>query len=46
MSGSGATVFGLFDTCRAAAAAGKAISARHPDWWVKPTMLGGRQAPW
>ncbi|KAF0123655.1 MAG: 4-diphosphocytidyl-2-C-methyl-D-erythritol kinase [Xanthobacteraceae bacterium] len=45
MSGSGATVFGLFDTCRAAAAAGKAISARHPGWWVKPTMLGGRQAP-
>lgn len=45
MSGSGATVFGLFDTCRAAAAAGKAISSRHPGWWVKPTMLGGGQAP-
>jgi 4-diphosphocytidyl-2-C-methyl-D-erythritol kinase len=40
MSGSGATVFGLFDTCRAAAAAGKAIAARHPNWWLKPTMLG------
>jgi 4-diphosphocytidyl-2-C-methyl-D-erythritol kinase len=40
MSGSGATVFGLFDTCRAAAAAGKAIAAVHPGWWVKPTMLG------
>ena len=40
MSGSGATVFGLYDTCRAAAAAGKAIAARHPGWWVKPTMLG------
>jgi 4-diphosphocytidyl-2-C-methyl-D-erythritol kinase len=40
MSGSGATVFGLFDTCRAAAAAGKAIGARHPGWWLKPTMLG------
>lgn len=40
MSGSGATVFGLYDTCRAAAAAGKAISAVHPGWWVKPTMLG------
>lgn len=40
MSGSGATVFGLYDTCRAAAAAGKAMSAAHPDWWVKPTMLG------
>lgn len=44
MSGSGATVFGLFDTCRAAAAAGKAISARHPEWWVKPTMLAGDRA--
>lgn len=40
MSGSGATVFGIYDTCRAAAAAGKAINAAHPDWWVKPTMLG------
>ncbi len=40
MSGSGATVFGLFDTCRAAAAAGKRLAGRHPDWWVKPTMLG------
>lgn len=40
MSGSGATVFGLYDSCRAAAAAGKVIAARHPGWWVKPTMLG------
>ncbi|AVO45615.1 4-(cytidine 5'-diphospho)-2-C-methyl-D-erythritol kinase [Phreatobacter cathodiphilus] len=40
MSGSGATVFGLYDTCRAAAAAGKAITAVRPHWWVKPTMLG------
>lgn len=40
MSGSGATVFGLFDSCRAAAAAGKGIAAAHPGWWVKPTMLG------
>lgn len=40
MSGSGATVFGLFDTCRAAARAGKVIAAAHPGWWVKPTMLG------
>ena len=40
MSGSGATVFGLFDTCRAAASAGRAIAAVHPGWWVKPTMLG------
>lgn len=40
MSGSGATVFGIYDTCRAAAAAGKAIKAKQPGWWVKPTMLG------
>jgi 4-diphosphocytidyl-2-C-methyl-D-erythritol kinase len=40
MSGSGATVFGLFDTCRAAAAVGKAIAADRPGWWIKPTMLG------
>lgn len=40
MSGSGATVFGLFDTCRAAAAAARAIAAERPGWWVKPTMVG------
>lgn len=40
MSGSGATVFGLYDTCRAAASAAKVIAAARPDWWVKPTMLG------
>jgi 4-diphosphocytidyl-2-C-methyl-D-erythritol kinase len=40
MSGSGATCFGLFETCRAAARAGKAIAAQHPGWWVKATALG------
>jgi len=39
MSGSGATVFGLFDNCRRAARAAKAVKAAHPDWWVKPTVL-------
>jgi 4-diphosphocytidyl-2-C-methyl-D-erythritol kinase len=39
MSGSGSTVFGLFDTCRQAARAAKAIKASHPQWWVKPTVL-------
>ena len=39
MSGSGATVFALFDTTAAAEAAGQALSARHPDWWVRPTVL-------
>ena len=39
MSGSGATVFGLYDDCRAAASAARIVRAAHPDWWVKPTML-------
>jgi len=39
MSGSGATVFALFDTAAAAGAAGRALSALHPDWWVRPTTL-------
>jgi 4-diphosphocytidyl-2-C-methyl-D-erythritol kinase len=41
MSGSGATVYGLYDTCRASAAAAAHIRARHPSWWIKPTMIGG-----
>ncbi|MBS7544558.1 4-(cytidine 5'-diphospho)-2-C-methyl-D-erythritol kinase [Ancylobacter oerskovii] len=40
MSGSGATFFGLYDDCRAAARAAKQIAAARPDWWVKPTVLG------
>ena len=40
MSGSGATCFGLFTDCRAAARARKAILRAHPDWWVKSAMLG------
>lgn len=39
MSGSGATVFALFDTALAAEAAGQALSALHPDWWVRATVL-------
>ncbi len=39
MSGSGATVFALFDTTEAAEAAGQTLSARYPDWWVRPTVL-------
>lgn len=39
MSGSGATCFGLFDTCRAAAQAMKVVRRDHPGWWVKTTML-------
>ena len=39
MSGSGSTVFGLFDNCRHAARAAKAVKATYPGWWVKPTVL-------
>lgn len=39
MSGSGATCFALFESCRQAGAAAKAISRGHPDWWVKATLL-------
>jgi 4-diphosphocytidyl-2-C-methyl-D-erythritol kinase len=39
MSGSGATVFGLYDDCEAAAAAAKAVGRARPDWWVKATSL-------
>lgn len=39
MSGSGATVFGLYDDCRAAALAAKALRLRRPSWWVKATGL-------
>ncbi|MGE0036309.1 MAG: hypothetical protein AB7S93_11800, partial [Xanthobacteraceae bacterium] len=44
MSGSGATCFGLFDSSHAAVAAARALRERHPSWWVRSTMLGGRGA--
>jgi 4-diphosphocytidyl-2-C-methyl-D-erythritol kinase len=40
MSGSGATMFALYDDCRAAARAAKLVKAAHAGWWVKPTVLG------
>ena len=40
MSGSGATCFGLFETKRAASAAARTLSAAHPKWWVRATVLG------
>ena len=40
MSGSGATVFALFDSPAAAAAAGERLGGARPDWWVTPTVLG------
>jgi 4-diphosphocytidyl-2-C-methyl-D-erythritol kinase len=39
MSGSGATVFGLYGDCRDAAAAAKAVRRARPGWWVKATVL-------
>lgn len=40
MSGSGATCFGLFGSPRAAVVAARNISAAHPRWWVKATVIG------
>lgn len=39
MSGSGATVFGLFDDGAASVAAEKAIRRARPGWWVRATRL-------
>jgi 4-diphosphocytidyl-2-C-methyl-D-erythritol kinase len=41
MSGSGASCFGLFQSNRAAAAAARALRLKHPQWWIRPTVLGG-----
>ncbi|VAW10008.1 4-diphosphocytidyl-2-C-methyl-D-erythritol kinase [hydrothermal vent metagenome] len=39
MSGSGATVFGLFEALDQAARAAKNLGARYPRWWVKTGHL-------
>lgn len=39
MSGSGATCFALFDSGEAAAAAARALTARHSHWWVQPCRI-------
>lgn len=39
MSGSGATVFALFDTVPDAQAAEETVSRIRPDWWVRSTTL-------
>lgn len=44
MSGSGATVFGLYADDAAAQAAGQALAAHRPDWWVQAGRLQGMQA--
>ena len=41
MSGSGATCFAVFASSRAAARAARDLRTRHPEWWVKASMLGG-----
>lgn len=43
MSGSGATVVGLFADRQAAERAATAIAAAHSGWWVRATVLGGAQ---
>lgn len=44
MSGSGATVFGLYADDAAARAAGEALAAHRPEWWVRAGRLQGAQA--
>lgn len=39
LSGSGATVFGLFGAAESASAAALALARRHPGWWVRPASL-------
>ncbi|NIX76733.1 4-(cytidine 5'-diphospho)-2-C-methyl-D-erythritol kinase [Microvirga terricola] len=39
MSGSGATVFGIYDDGKTAVAAARWIARRQLDWWVKATIL-------
>lgn len=40
MSGSGATVFGLFAAGADADAAAAGLSQAHADWWIRRTLLG------
>lgn len=39
MSGSGATLFALFDTREAAHVAARQLASEHPEWWIVPTTL-------
>ncbi|MBI3435361.1 MAG: 4-(cytidine 5'-diphospho)-2-C-methyl-D-erythritol kinase [Proteobacteria bacterium] len=41
MSGSGATCFALFGSNDDAHAGAARLRARHADWWIAPTTLGG-----
>lgn len=44
MSGSGATVFGLFEDAVSARAAAEVIRRAHPDWWVEAAILSADKA--
>jgi 4-diphosphocytidyl-2-C-methyl-D-erythritol kinase len=44
MSGSGATCFALFSAAAQAILAAKALSDKHPQWWVRAGALGGTTA--
>lgn len=44
MSGSGATCFALFSAAAQAILAAKALSDKHPQWWVRASALGGTTA--
>lgn len=44
MSGSGATVFGVFDDEGAARAAAGSLSRSQPGWWIAPSVLGDKAA--
>ena len=39
MSGSGATVFGLFDDRASVIRAARRIRTKNPGWWIRPTLL-------
>lgn len=39
MSGSGTAVFGLFEDSGAATLAAGVLRDRHPDWWIRATLL-------
>lgn len=44
MSGSGATVFALFNDAEAARRAGETLRRARPGWWIVPARLGGAGA--
>jgi 4-diphosphocytidyl-2-C-methyl-D-erythritol kinase len=45
MTGSGATLFGLFAEMADAAAAAESLAKRRPQWWVEVVTLGAEASP-